>query len=180
MGPFEAIKQGLIGLALFAGNWFLPANDDASLSVASITENGASSLRVSVKMEMALSPQLEELIDAGIPLNMKCTSITDKMDTIVVCRTLFCNVASLRYRYADSSKSKTAMSKEYPMILLALKDFCRWDFTVPRGATECRTEIEMLNSHVSQLNRTVDMSRVWGQKRIKTTYVLTGIRGETR
>jgi hypothetical protein len=177
MGLGEVIKQGVIGFALYVGNWLLPANDDASISVVSIADNGRPACLVAVKMEMAVNPQLEELIDAGIPMRMRFSTITDENDSIVLYRTLFCNVASLKYHFSDSMETGVACSKEYPMILLALKDFCRWDFSVPRSAKECRTEIEILYSRVSQLNRTVDMSRVWGQKRIKITYLLERKKG---
>jgi len=178
MGLYEALKQGVIGFALFAGNWFLPATEDASVTLLSVTDNPGPVLQVSVKIDLAVNPQIEELIDAGVPLNMKFTTITDCLDTIELYRSLSCDVARLTYRFSDSAKSIRARSKEYPIILLALKDFCRWDFSVPREATHCRTEIEILYSHVSRLNRTVDMSRVWGQKRVKAAYPLERPKGK--
>jgi hypothetical protein len=54
------------------------------------------------------------------------------------------------------------------MVFLALKDFSRWKVALPVSATSCRIEAAILPSRVSSLNRRVDMSRVWGQKRVVT------------
>jgi hypothetical protein len=58
------------------------------------------------------------------------------------------------------------------MILLALKDFGSWNFTLPAKARQCHAEAVILYSNVSQLNRSVDMSRIWGHDRLKATFAL--------
>ena len=87
-------------------------------------------------------------------------------------RSLRCNVADLTYTYLDSSANEVKTSKKYPMILLALRDYSRLEFVVSAPATECTIEAEILYSQVSQLNRSVDMSRIWGHQKIKTTVTL--------
>jgi hypothetical protein len=177
MDFLETLKQGIMGLTLFAGNWFLPANENASLAVASINQNQSSAYHVTIKMNLALNRQLEELIDAGVPLNMRFIAITDKSDTVLLTRSLNCNVATLTYKFSDSTQTRVKHSKEYPMILLALKEYCCWDFDVPDSATAFTAEVEILYSSVSQLGRTVDMSQIWGRKRVKTSFAFECKRG---
>jgi hypothetical protein len=123
-------------------------------------------------MEMSLDRRLEELIDAGIPLNFRFTAVSDNQDTVSIVRSLRCNVADLTYTYSDSSKSAVRTSKKYPMILLALRDYSRWEFGVSAPSRLCTVEAEILYSRVSQLNRSVDMSRIWGHQKIKTEFPL--------
>lgn len=178
MDFFESIKQGVMGLMLFAGNWLLPQEDDAVLEFVSVKElPAASASRVQLKMELPLNRQAEELIDAGIPLNVRLTAISDKADTVALTRTLRCNVADLTYTVSDSAETVARReSKPYPMILLALRDFGKWEFDLPAGAASCRAEAEILPSRVSRLNRSVDMSRMWGRQKIRATFSL--VKGE--
>jgi hypothetical protein len=172
MNFFESIKQGVIGLMLFAGNWILPQDDDAALAVESLQKITPPAWEITIKMEMSLNRQIEELIDAGIPLNFRFTAVSDSADTVSMVRSLCCNVADLTYTFTDSTSAKVTSSKKYPMILLALRDFSRWKFRLPAGAASCSVEAEILYSAVSQLNRSVDMSRIWGRQKIKTTVAL--------
>jgi hypothetical protein len=169
---FESIKQGVTGLLLFAGNWILPQDDNAALAMESIQKITPPAWEITLKMEMSLNRQLEELIDAGIPLNFRFTAVSDNADTVSVVRSLSCNVADLTYTFTDSSSEKVTASKKYPMILLAVRDFSRWKFRLPPGAASCAVEAEILYSAVSQLNRSVDMSRIWGHQKIRTTFAL--------
>lgn len=180
MDFLETLKQGIIGLALFAGNWFLPANENASIAVVSIDQNQSSAVHVTIKMNFAINRQLEELIDAGVPFNMRFTAITDKSDTILLIRSLNCNVAKMAYQFTDSTQTTSKQSKEYPMILLALKEYCLWEFDVPDSASAFRAEAEILYSNVSQLKRTVDMSQICGQKRVKIFFALERNRSLSR
>jgi hypothetical protein len=172
MNVFESIKQGVVGLLLFTGNWLSPGDDNAAIAVASMNLSSPAVWRVSVKMEMSLSRQLEELIDAGIPLNFRFTAISDKADTADIIRSLRCNVADLTYTFTDSSSANVTTSKKYPMILLALRDFSRWEFTMPYEAVACAVEAEILYSSVSQLNRSVDMSKIWGHQKLRCGFAL--------
>jgi hypothetical protein len=108
---------------------------------------------------------------------MRFIAITDKSDTVLLTRSLNCNVATLTYKFSDSTQTRVKHSKEYPMILLALKEYCCWDFDVPDSATAFTAEVEILYSSVSQLGRTVDMSQIWGRKRVKTSFAFECKRG---
>jgi hypothetical protein len=172
MNFFESIKQGVIGLMLFAGNWILPQDDNAALAMESIKKIKPPAWEITIKMEMSLNRQLEELIDAGIPLNFRFTAVSDNADTVGMVRSLRCNVVDLTYTFVDSLSEKVTTSKKYPMILLAVRDFSRWKFRLPAGSASCAVEAEILYSEVSQLNRSVDMSRIWGHQKIKTNVAL--------
>lgn len=172
MDFFESIKQGVIGLLLFTGNWILPENENAALSVESIKRIAPAEYQVITKMEMSINKQLEQLIDAGVPLNFRFTAVSDIGDTVSMVRSLRCNVADLTYSFIDSSMSAAKTSKRYPMILLALRDFSKWKFTLPSKAASCNAEAEILCSRVSQLNRSVDMSRIWGHQKLKVSFTL--------
>jgi hypothetical protein len=81
-------------------------------------------------------------------------------------------VADLTYTITDSSNMIVSTSKKYPMILLAVRDFTRWEFRLPLEVAACSVEAEILYSRVSQLDRSVDMSRIWGRQRVKTAFTL--------
>ena len=172
MDLFESIKQGVVGFLLFAGNWISPQNDSAELRLESAHKVTPPAWQIALKMEFSLNPQIEQLIDAGVPLNFRFTAISDRADTVTMTRSLRCDVADLTYSFIDSTRGTSRSSKKYPMILLALKDFGSWKFTLPSNATQCHAEAEILYSTVSQLNRSVDMSRIWGHDRLKTTFAL--------
>ncbi|MBN1128103.1 MAG: hypothetical protein JXA71_03910 [Chitinispirillaceae bacterium] len=172
MNFFESIKQGVIGLLLFTGNWLSPGDDAASLAVVSMKKITPATWKVTIKMEMPLNRRLEELVDAGIPLNFRFTAISDRADTAATIRSLRCNVVDLTYTFTDSASTMVTTSKKYPMILLALRDFSRWEFTLPYEATACAVEAEILYSRVSQLNRSVDMSKVWGHQKLRCGFML--------
>ena len=157
---------------LFAGNWILPQDDNAALTMESIKKITPPAWEITMKLEMSLNRQLEELIDAGIPLNFRFTAVSNNADTVSAVRSLRCNVADLTYTIMDSSGTQVATSKKYPMILLAVRDFSRWKFRMPVGSASCALEAEILYSTVSQLNRSVDMSRIWGHQKVKTTVAL--------
>jgi hypothetical protein len=171
MNIFESIKQGVVGLLLFAGNWILPPDENAALALVTAKKDEAS-WTVVIKMEMSLDRRLEQLIDAGIPLNFRFTAISDKNDTVSTVRSLRCNVADLTYSFTDSLPAGVNASKSYPMILLAMRDFTRWKFSLPSGAAACGVEAEILYSRVSRLDRTVDMSRIWGHQKLKGSFPL--------
>jgi hypothetical protein len=166
MSFFESIKQGVLGLLLFAGNWVMPENDAAVLKVESIRRVAPSAYHVTLTLSMSLNQQLEQLIDAGVPLNFRFSAISDRADTVCCLRSLRCNVADLTYFFSDSSHGTVVTSPSYPMVLLALRDFTKWEFNLPLNATACRAEAEIRESRVSQLNRTVDMSRIWGHQKV--------------
>jgi hypothetical protein len=122
-------------------------------------------------MEMAWNKQLEQLVDAGIPLCFMIAVITDRGDSAVFYRTLKANIIDYTYSYADSSHDVIIVSKNYPLVYLALDDFRRWKFRVAKNVTRCQVEVTLLPSRVSRLNRMVDMSDVWGQRKISAEYV---------
>lgn len=172
MNFFESIKQGVVGLLLFAGNWILPQDENATLAMESIKKITPPAWEITIKLEMSLNRQLEELIDAGIPLNFRFTAVSDNADTVSTVRSLRCNVVDLTYTFTDSTGTRVTTSKKYPMILLAVRDFSRWKFRMSPGSASCAIEAEILYSTVSQLNRSVDMSRIWGHQKVKTTVAL--------
>ena len=163
---FESLRDGILGFFLFTGQLLLPASEQASLSVTSIRPADSLHWNISVVMDPALNPQIEELVNAGIPMRFRICAVTEGSDTARFERTLRFSVAHLTYTYVDSLNGYIQHSKTYPMILLAMNDFCKWSFTVPREAAWCRIEATLLPSRVSQLRRMVDMSKVWGQSRV--------------
>ncbi|MBN2035341.1 MAG: hypothetical protein JW768_01235 [Chitinispirillaceae bacterium] len=173
MNIFESIKQGVVGLLLFTGNWILPPDDNATLALVSADKGGAQWVVV-VRMEIDLNRQLEQLIDAGVPLNFRFTAVSDNNDTVSMVRSLRCNVADLTYSFSDSLDTAVTVSRSYPMILLAMRDFARWKFRMPGKASACDVEAEILYSRVSQLDRSVDMSRIWGHQKLQKSFTLAG------
>jgi hypothetical protein len=168
---FETIRQGFTGLALFLGQWLSTGEGKATLEIKS-ARLVDSLFEVSCVMDMGWNQQLEELVDAGIPLPFRITAVTDKNDSAVFYRTLRYNIIDYTYTFADSSADLTVVSKQYPLIYLVLEDFRRWKFRLSSAVAGCTITAELLPSRVSRLNRVVDLSQVWGQKKVSAVCVL--------
>jgi hypothetical protein len=169
----ESFKQGIVGLLLFAQSWFIPNQEMAAISVESIRKTAEKKFEIHLKMNMAINQQMEQLIDAGIPLHFKIEAKTDVGNLSTFYRTMQFDVIKYNYHYSDSAEGLIRMSKDYPMILLALKDFSQWEFLISKNATVCFVEVTLLPSRVTQLNRTVDMSKIWGQQKVNLSFQLT-------
>lgn len=172
MNFFETFTQGIAGLILFFGNWISPESDRAGIFPESIDKSNKTEYRVTVSIKTSFNRQMEELIDAGIPLNFRFLAVTDKNDTTFCFRSLRCNVADLTYFFRDSTNDMIYHSKTFPMVIMALKEYCRWSFAIPLKARICKAEAEILYSRVSQFDRYLDLSRIWGHHRITTTFEL--------
>jgi hypothetical protein len=166
----ESIQQGFLGLILFFSQLFVPAEGVSRLDVESVTPATPRALHVRCKMDFVLSDQMEQIIDAGIPLRFRMTSVTDKSDTAAFTRTMAFNVADYTYTIVDSVGGAARTPATYPMVLLAMRSYCTWEVTIPSDAEMCRVEANILPSRVSQLNRMLDMSKVWGQRRVSTLF----------
>lgn len=166
----ESVGQGILGLALFISHWFMPLSDRAKLDIGfdRYDKNGA--MVFVCKMDPAWNEKLEQLVDAGIPLRFKFQSYGEGSDTTILVRSLHYNIAKYTYHVNDSNALGRRNSKQYPMVLLALRDYCKWEIKVPPAATHYRAEACILPSKAERLNKMVDMSRVWGQQRVYVNF----------
>jgi len=162
----EGVKQGFLGLLLFVGHTFLPEKDEAGLTVRAVKPVSEQAVEVVVRLDMVLNRQMEQLVDAGVPLRFKISAFHSGGDTSSFFRTLKFNLADYKYTYSDSADGLVSVSRPYPMIHLALLDFCEWEFQASLQAAWYVFEAEILPSRVSRLNRTVEMSRLWGQSKV--------------
>lgn len=169
----ESFKQGIVGLLLFAQSWFVPNQESAGISVESIRKVEKNNFEVHLQMNMALNSQMEQLIDAGIPLHFRIESESDAGNRSVFFRTLWFDLIKYNYHYVDSTEGLSRVSKDYPMILLAVNDFSKWEIMISGKATECMVEARLLPSRVKQLNRMVDMSKIWGQEKVNLSFQLS-------
>jgi hypothetical protein len=168
---WENVQQGLFGFILVAAQWLSPGGQKPELKIADIKPD-SSGYEISCKMDLAWNKQMEQLVDAGVPLRFKILSVTDTGDSTLFFRTLEFNVVDYTYTFTDSTVSKVKKSKKYPLVLLALKNFSKWKVLAPKSANQCRIDAILLPSRVSRLNRTVDMSMIWGQKKVSQVCVL--------
>lgn len=172
----EPLWQGFLGFALVVGNWLSPDSGGARIRVRSV-ERLDSSLAVACVMDLGWNEQMTQLVDAGIPVRFRLSITTDAGDTAWLVRTLTFDVGDDAYRLADSGAAAgpgpPAHDKTYPHVLNALRDLRRWTFHVRPAALRARIEVELLRSRVSRLNRTVDMSQIWGQRRITVDVLLS-------
>jgi hypothetical protein len=167
---FEQIGNGFLGFFLVIGHWLSPGTDKPDIDVANARRTEAG-LVVQCELRPAWNEELSGLVDGGIPLRFKFCASGNSGDTICFVRTLQFDVADYSYSYADSSVCGPPVDppptpKKYPQVLLALRDYCRWSFVVSGETSVCRIEAELLPSHATRLNRTVDMSAVWGQRKV--------------
>jgi len=166
---FDAVKQGFTGLVLFVGQWLSPGGEQAGLRIEDVREDSAAWV-LSCKMKIAWNDQLEQMVDAGIPLRFQILAVTDQNDSAVFYRFLSFNMMDYTYTYADSTAERRTVSQKYPLVYLALKDFCQWKFRVVKSAASCKITAVLLPSRVSRLNRMVDLSQLWGQRSVETTW----------
>jgi hypothetical protein len=169
MGIFESIREGVLGLLLFTGNWFLPQDTHPTLAIEKIHKTKESAYEVTVVLDMALNQRIVQLVDAGVPLRFHYKAYTPS-DTISLFRTLSCNVLDYSYTFTDSGATFYKQSKRYPMILLAIRDMGRWRFSIEKSSSVCYVEMIMLSSMATQLDRKIDMSRLWGQQKITIAF----------
>ena len=158
--------EGLFGLILYLAHWLSPEADRASLAVhfSGFTETRA--VQFQTQMDIAWNRRLEQLVDAGIPLRFRILSFTDQSDTSLFYRTLYFDMVKFTYHYIDSSAGRVSRSEHFSLIHFALREFSRWEITVPQQATMARIEVHILPSRAEQLDRMVDMSRIWGQQKV--------------
>jgi hypothetical protein len=164
----EPLKEGFLGFFLVLGQWLSPGTDKADIRLTALHATGQG-YSVQCALVLAWNGELGALVDAGIPLRFRMSAASDAGDTLWFVRTLHFDIADYTYSFSDSSgpnAKNASVPKKYPQILLALRDFARWNVTVSEKAATCRVEAEMLPSRAARLGRTVDMSALWGQKKI--------------
>lgn len=164
------MNDGLIGLILYLAHWLSPGTgvSDIDISFLKRAENNASIFQC--RLESVDNRQLEQLIDAGIPLRFKFTNTLSDQDTVSFFRTLQFDMIDFTYMWTDSSNGRSTSSEKYSLIHLAMRDFCRWKLTIPLTTQTCRIEVTILPSRAEQLNKVVDMSKIWGQQKLVRTF----------
>ncbi|MFW5774995.1 MAG: hypothetical protein ACOCW2_01780 [Chitinivibrionales bacterium] len=161
----DPIREGILGLLLFFSHWISPGSEQAFVEAEKVSRADQHYV-ISCRMDLAWSRQMEQLIDAGIPLRFRMRVTSDQQDSSVFFRTLRFNIVNYTYSFTDSSSDEMVRSKKYPMILLALRDFCRWNVVVSNNTGQCRVEASILPSRAEQLDRFVDMSKIWGRQKV--------------
>lgn len=171
----EQLRTGFLGLFLVMGQWLSPGNDLADISVSSIKPTPLH-YQLQCELHIGWNQELEALLNAGIPLRFRIGAFCPGCDSLVFVRELRFDVVKTNYSFTDqyegASRDSVAQSRKYPQVLLALRDLSRWSFLICKSATDCRIEVELLPSRATRLNRTVDMSVIWGQRRISKVLVL--------
>jgi hypothetical protein len=162
----DGFRDGIVGFALFVAQWLSPETSKAKIDANYIRTTEKQEITYRCKFDIAWNRQLEQLVDAGIPLRFHICHFTDKSDTVSFIRALYFNIVDYTYNFTDSSSGQITKSSSYSLVHLALRDFTKWDITIPRQSTACRIDIIILPSRAEQMNRIVDMSRVWGQQRV--------------
>ncbi|OGJ93772.1 MAG: hypothetical protein A2487_08925 [Candidatus Raymondbacteria bacterium RifOxyC12_full_50_8] len=165
---FETFKQGIVGLALFFGNWMGPSTGVAEIKIEHVKRIEQAYL-VSCRIDLSRDSRLEQLVDAGIPLRVALVARPVPGDSISLVRTLRFDVVDYTYSFTDSSSSNTMASKKFPMLLLALKEFSQWETRLPLTTSRCTFDASVLPSAVSRLGRELDMSQIWDRQRLTIT-----------
>ncbi|MBL8025942.1 MAG: hypothetical protein JNL74_06005 [Fibrobacteres bacterium] len=173
---FEAIAQGFTGIALFVSQLIVPMGDRLSLTLNGIENHNAAAV-VRVKLELPLDPQLEALIDAGMPLRISFTAIAGDGSERKLLRTLKFQTEKLTYSFSDSTSDGVVYSKSYPMILLALKEYCVYETVASKRAGSVKIKAELLPGRLSRINKTVDPRQLFG-KHYAEISVNTNYRGK--
>ncbi|MFH0920632.1 MAG: hypothetical protein V1913_09740 [Fibrobacterota bacterium] len=162
---FEAVKQGFVGLTLFIMNWAGPSASWAEIEPPSVRATDSITV-VTCRMKSPWDPKIIDLVDAGVPLRFRFSARPENGAAVTFTRTLLFNVGDYSYMFRDSLPDYVTRSKKYPLVDLALKDFCEWEARLPRVRGRCTVTAEILPAYVSRLRRSVDMSGLWGQEKI--------------
>jgi hypothetical protein len=166
----NGFSDGIIGFLLFFAHWLSPQTGKASVDADYVKLREPHCIVFKCKMDIAWNTQLEQLVDAGIPLNFKICWLVNSPDTISFVRSLHFNMVDYTYHFTDSVTGILKSSSDYSLVHLALRDFCKWEIVVPDSAPFCKVIVLILPSKAEQLNRMVDMSRVWGQQHIAISF----------
>lgn len=164
------MKDGLLGLLLYLVHWLSPGVGDAEIDINFVKKQENHESVFQCRLDAGMNRQLEQLIDAGIPLRFKFVNMIDQADTLSFVRTLQFNMVQFTYYWTDSVSGSVTRSQDYSLIHLAMVDFCGWQVVTPENAQFCRLEVLILPSRAEQLNRVVDMSRVWGQQKVTASF----------
>lgn len=164
------MNDGIIGLILYLAHWLSPGTGVSEIDIAFLKKAENNTSIFQCRLESADNDQLEQLIDAGIPLRFKFTNTIDDQDTVCFFRTLQFEMIDFTYTWTDSSNGKSTCSEKYSLIHLAMRDFCKWKLTIPQNTQSCRIEVAILPSRAEQLNKVVDMSKIWGQQKLLRTF----------
>ena len=144
----------------------LPNTVEPELHLKTIEESIVS-YELTYNLDMAWNKQIEELVDAGIPFRLHIMLEPNKDNKQSFFRTLNFNILNYTYSYTDSINGKIQKSaKRYNLINLALLDFSEFKFHINKAATSSSISIELMPGWVSHLNRSVDMSEIWGKKNL--------------
>ncbi len=162
----NGVRDGLVGFFLFFAHWLSPQTEKASIGIDFHDYRTPEVVIFKCKLDIGWNKQIEQLVDAGIPLQYRILHFTDKSDTVYFFRTLNFDMVRYTYNFTDSNERAIRRSKDYALINLALRDYCRWEIEVPNGASACKVDVTIMPSKAERLNKVVDMSRVWGQQRV--------------
>ena len=157
---FENVADGLLGLFMFFSNWISPAGDSQTVKLGKIREE-AGRYYAECQIRISWNDQLSDIIDAGIPFQLRIASHSDKGDSLAIIRTLVCDISNYTYTLSDSGTvlgKKTVTSKKYDQIFKALRDLDRWECSFSNSINALHVRVDLLPSRVSTLNRMVDLS----------------------
>jgi hypothetical protein len=162
---FNNIADGFLGLFLFLSNWFSPGINPGEISVIAVKELAAV-YQIESSFSIDWNEQMNDIIDAGIPMRFLIAYASDKGDTTAFIRTLQCDISSYIYSVKDSVLTKAGNHapavKNFRQIYRAQRSFTRLIFYISKKATAYIIKAELLPSKVSQLNRTIDVSDICG------------------
>lgn len=170
----KTVTDGLIGLFMFFSHWFSPGTDVGEIKVMGFEEAG-NKYRVAWTITVDLNEQMNNIIDAGIPLRFMIKASSDAGDTIVSIRTLWCDISQYTYAFSDSLKKSPRdsvyRSQDYAHIYKALKSYCAMTSDFSRDSRQFYLEAEILPSRVSQLGRTIEMSDICGVRKLSRQFI---------
>jgi|GEM_PF-1348097 len=169
------VADGFLGLFMFMTHWLSPGNNVGEIRVAAVNRLHSRTVFECV-ISFDWNSRMSDLLDAGIPVRFRVFSYSDRGDSCVSIRTLFCDVGDYTYFFTDSLKTpmfdSVYTSKSFRQVYRAVREYQRITRSVTNGAGICHIEAVLLPSHVSRLNRSVDMSDICGCRKFATRIVI--------
>lgn len=151
------------------GNWFMPVSP-AELTVAIIGKSG-DLYRIRSTLEFRLSEDASALIDAGVPIQVRLLCRTESSQTTVT-RTFRSDLANRAYLVIDSSGNRQIDRRSHTNLMAAARQFRQMNWEVDTGATRVDFSADVVPVTVPRLNRSVDISPLFGGKRFTRTLII--------
>jgi len=171
----DNIREGFLGFILVLSGWLSGDSQGVGMKIHTAVRQD-SLVALTCIMDLDWNDEMTQLVDAGIPIRFSARLTTDAGDSSGLVRIVRFDLAEKAYRFADSAVTGRPdtlfVSTPYRHMRSTLRDLSRCEFAVSKRTRAGRIEVELWRSRASRLNRTVDLTHVWGRRKLTADFQL--------